>query len=179
MILSALIPVLINSINSVLAQTIVDELLAGAVDGVIAGLIVGALVWPIMQAPDALGRVILFGIIGGLIMLLYQAARISVVTGSSLGSIINAFNTNTELGNMIFQGGIWVLVTMLAAAVIGALSLVPGEVLKGGLAGLFIGALIGALLGLGLQELDVSLNLTIFRVAVGLLTWGVFTAVSG
>lgn len=155
--------------------------MAGALAGVLAGVVVGAVVWPIVQAPDTLGRGILLALLFGLGMAIFELARISVVTGASLGSIINAFQgaTGTLLGQMILDGGVRVLIAFFVGAVLGVGMVVPQEVIKGGLIGLLLGTVSGAILQAVLGELEISLGRVLFSLVVGLTTWGFLAAIGG
>jgi hypothetical protein len=177
----AIAEVTYHSIMTGLMLTIVDDLTAGALAGVLAGVVVGAIVWPVIQAPDTLGRGVLLALLFGLGMAIFELARISVVTGASLGSIINAFQgaTGTLLGQMILDGSVRVLIAFFAGAVIGVGMIVPQEVIKGSLVGLLLGSVSGAILQAVLGELDISLGRVLFSVVVGLATWGFLAAIGG
>ena len=161
----------------------VDDLGQGALSGLAAGAIVGAIVWSITNAPDTLGRVLLFTIILGILMLLFQTILIlNTLPEISMGSLIAAFqDRSTEIGQMIIRAGQWVGLSALGGALVAVLLSVPGETIKGALIGVVIGALLGAGINAGVRELGINLRAgtALFQIVVGLLTGGVLTSVGG
>jgi hypothetical protein len=162
------------------ALALIDQLLAGAFLGVVAGVIVGAIVWPIINEPDAMGRMLLLLALAAVGMALFEFTRIMVVTGSSLGSIIDAFqNQGTQIGQMVIQAGEHIGIAALVGAAVGVGSIVPGEAIKGALLGLAIGLLFGAGLHVLLLEIGLPLGPWLFRLLIGLVTWGVLSTLGG
>lgn len=160
---------------------VIDELMAGALAGIAIGILVGAIVMPMIQAPDTIGRALFFTIMAAVAMSLYQLARIGTATGERLGTILSAFAGpyTSTLGSLILDGVIWVLYAMLAGALVGMVSLVPDQVIRGGIVGLFLGIAVGALLRVVLLEFGVELNPTVFRIVIAGVTWALFTAIVG
>jgi hypothetical protein len=154
------------------------DLSAGAISGLVAGLVVGAIIVPLIQVPDALGRALLLAVFFGLGMAGYQLVRILAVTGSSMGSILDNLNTPV-VGQAIINGLLYVLYALLAGALIGVLITVPDRALKGGLIGMLFGVILGVALYWLLGRLGIYLNLTVFRLLVGVLIFGVLTAITG
>jgi hypothetical protein len=170
-----------NSIAASVRLAVVDDLLEGALAGIVIGILVGAIVMPMVQAPDAIGRGLFFTILAAVGMSLYQLARIGTATGEQLGTILSAFTGpyTDALGEMMLEGIVLVLYSMLAGALVGVGSVVPDQVMKGGLVGLFLGAAVGALFQVVLGEFGVRLNPTLFRISIAAITWALFTAIVG
>ncbi len=170
-----------NSVATSVHFAVIDELMAGALAGIAIGILVGAIVMPMVQAPDTIGRALFFTIMAAVGMSLYQLARIGTATGERLGTILSAFAGpyTGELGSLIFDGVIWVLYAMLAGALIGMVSLVPDQVIRGGIVGLFLGIAVGALLRVVLLEFGIDPNPTVFRIMIAGVTWALFTAIVG
>jgi hypothetical protein len=170
-----------NSIAANVMMALVDEIMSGAIEGIVIGVLVGAIVMPMVQAPDTMLRAIVAAIFAGLGMSLIQLARIGRATGERLGTILRSFAGpyTGGLGAMILDGIIWVFYAMFAGALIGAVTVVPDKVIKGGLVGLLIGAIVGAGLRVLLSELGYSLNLTVTRIVIAALTWALFTVIIG
>ncbi len=166
-------------LSNLVGNPIAAQLLSGAGEGIVIGLVVGAIVWAIMQAPDTLGRALLFGIFLGIIVVIWEFARIGAVVGGSMGSIINSLNENPIIGGMIMQAGIRTVAAMLIGAAIGVGSLVPQLMIKGAIIGLFLGALAGAALRGVFDYFNISLSRTMFQGAVVVVTWGLLVTFSG
>jgi hypothetical protein len=163
------------------ALAIVDELREGALEGIVIGILVGAIVMPMVQAPDTMLRTAFFAIMAAVGMSVYQLARIGQATGAEMGTILSAFSGpyTDAVGAMMREGIIWVLYSMLAGALIGAVSLVPDKVIKGGIVGLFMGVAVGAGLRVVFFELNVTLTPILLRIMIAALTWALFTVVVG
>ncbi|MCZ7673480.1 MAG: hypothetical protein M5U34_43360 [Chloroflexi bacterium] len=146
-----------------------------------AGLVMGAIVIPLMQVSDALGRALLIGVLFGVGMAVYQLMRLGAVTGGTLGSIINSFDGSqgTVVSEIMFSGLIAVLYAILFGALIGVLITVPDKALKGGLVGMLFGIIIGAALYWLLGVIGILLDPVLFQLLAGLLVFGVVTAVIG
>lgn len=154
------------------------DLLPGAISGIIAGLVIGAIVIPLLQVPDALGRALLIGAVLGLLMAGYQLVRILSVTGGSLGSILNTLE-DPIVGQTILNGIIYVFYAVLAGCLIGVFITVPDRAIKGGLVGMLFGVILGTALYWLLNYLGIYLNTALFRIVTGLLIFGVLTAIIG
>ncbi|MFQ5401355.1 MAG: hypothetical protein ACE5E7_17375 [Anaerolineae bacterium] len=160
--------------------SIADQLGTGALDGVLVGALVGALALPMSRAPDTMGRGLFLAIMLGLLVGLFELARIGVIAGQTMGSMIDAFmgEQSTLVAALIRQAGIRVLIALFLGAILGMGSKVPDMVIKGSLWGFFVGAAIGALLRVALVQFGAAyLSLLIFRVIVGMLSWGLIAAV--
>lgn len=178
----ALLQIANSGILASVMLALTDVAIRGALNGIVAGLIVGAVVWPIMQFPDAMGRVLILALIFAIGMILFELARISQLTGSTFSSILGAFqdfSTSTAIGAMILQAAYRILIAMLIAAIIGVGSIAPGKVIIGALIGLFLGLLGGALLAVLADQLGFALPTLLFQVLVGLLAWGIFASLGG
>ncbi len=166
------------------SELLIQFLLTGALAGFLAGALTGAIVVPVVQAPDTLSRGLLVGILLALGMAIFELSRISVVTGTSLGSILGAFQGGLSgvVGEQIYVGTGRVLLAFLVGVIIGLLSAVPDKVLRGALFGVFMGAVLGGILQIIMKQFNLPYAFEnaplIFRIAVGLLTWGIMTAVS-
>ncbi len=161
--------------------SLIDDLGAGALNSLAVGAIVGAVVWSVSQAPDTVGRVFLFGLMAGLIMLFVQLAiTLDLVGDFSMSALMNAFQSREgEMSVRIIEAGQWIGVTALIGALLGVIFTVPGEAIKGALIGLFLGAIVGGVLNVILLEIGLRLNTLIFQLVVGLLTWGFLASVGG
>ncbi|MCP4424915.1 MAG: hypothetical protein GY803_10510 [Chloroflexi bacterium] len=166
-------------LGALVDNPIVAQMVIGAVEGLVVGLLVGAIVWALMQAPDALGRAILFAIILGIVVSVWEFVRIGSVLGMSMSSILNSFDTNPAIGRLFFQAGLRTLIAMLIGAAIGVGSQVPHFMMRGGLYGIFLGALVGAALNAGLFYFGVRLHLLIFRGLISLGTWAFLAMFDG
>lgn len=168
-------------IVATVALSLLDNLGIGALNSLAVGAIVGAVVWSVSQAPDTMGRVLLFGILAGVVMLFVQLVMIlSLIGDVSLASIIDAFNQRQAImAARIIQAGQWIGATALIGALLGVLFTVPGEAIKGAIIGLFVGALVGAILNVVLIQLGVRLSTLLFQLVVGLLTWGFLISIGG
>lgn len=167
----------IGIVSSILLNVFTD-LLPGAISGLVAGLIVGAIILPLMQVPDALGRALLLGSIFGVLMAGYQLVQIISITGGTFGSILNALN-RPVVGQAIIKGLVYVLYGILAGCLIGVFTTEPGLAIKGGLVGMLVGVIVGVAMFWLLGFLGVYMNMTLFQLLVGLLIFGLLTAISG
>jgi hypothetical protein len=154
------------------------ELSTAAISGIVAGLVVGAIIVPLMQVPDALGRALLIGTFFALGMAGYQLVQILSATGGSLGSILNALESPV-VGKIILNGVLYTLYAFLVGALIGVFITVPDRALKGGLIGMVFGVIIGTVLYWGLDYFGINVNPTIFRLLTGFLVFGVLSAITG
>ena len=174
--------VLTKSLSMGIAASIMLNLLTdlstGALSGLVAGLVIGAIIVPLMQVPDALGRALLVGALFGLGMIGYQLVRIIAVTGGSMGSILDALD-GPVVGSMILNAILYIVYAILAGALIGVFTTVPGMAIKGGLVGMLLGAVLGAGLYWLLRYLGINMDLTLFRLLAGFLILGVLTAITG
>lgn len=169
------------SVAAEVAMTIVDELVDGALEGIVVGILVGALVMPMVQAPDTMLRTAFFAIMAAVGMSVFQLARIGQTTGAEMGTILSAFSGpyTDAVGAMMREGIVLVLYSMLGGGLIGAISLVPDKVIKGGIVGLFMGIAVGAGLRVIFFELNVTLSPLVLRIMMAALTWALFTIVVG
>lgn len=161
--------------------SLIDDLGAGALNSLAVGAIVGAVVWSVSQAPDTVGRVFLFGLLAGLIMLFVQLAiTLNVIGEFSMMSLLDAFQSReAEMSVRLIEAGQWIGVTALVGALLGVIFTVPGEAIKGAIIGLFLGAVVGAGMNVILLEIGLRLNTFVFQLVVGLLTWGLLASVGG
>ncbi len=161
--------------------SLIDDLGAGALDSLAVGAIVGAVVWSVSMAPDTVGRVFLFGLLAGLVMVFVQLVIILNAIGEvSMSSLIDAFQSRqAEMSVLIVAAGQWIGITALIGSLLGVIFTVPGEAIKGAIIGLFLGAIVGAILNVILLEIGLQLNMLIFQFVVGLLTWGLMASVGG
>jgi hypothetical protein len=161
-------------LSSVIANPLVGELVAGAVDGIIIGLIVGAIVWAVMQAPDTLGRGLLFAILIGIVVIIWEFAQISAFVQ---GGLFQALSENEPIGYLFWDAGVNTLTAMLIGMALGVGSQVPHHMVRGGIVGVFLGALVGAVLRAGLDYLGIVLHVLIYRGAIILGVWGLIATV--
>lgn len=165
-------------------DVILKLFIAGAIAGLLSGAIAGAIVGPAIQAPDTLGRGLLVGILLALGVAIFELVRLSAITGTSMGSIMSAFQggLSGDVGAQIYRSVGYVAIALFGGVVIGLLSAVPDKVLKGALFGVVIGAIAGGILQILMDQFNLPYAFedapTIFRLAVGLLTWGIMTAVA-
>lgn len=176
--LSYLLP---QMIVATVAFSLLDTLGTGALNSLAVGAIVGAVVWSVSQAPDTMGRVLLFGILAGLVMLFVQLViTLSLIGDVSMASIINAFNQRQGvMAARIIDAGQWIGGAALIGALLGVIFTVPGEAIKGAIIGLFVGALVGAILNVVLLQIGFPLNKFLFQLVVALLTWGFLISLGG
>ena len=170
---------IMQTILTAVSPALIDVVIGAAVTGLIIGVGVGALVMPMIQDPDTMIRGILVGVFFALTMSVYQVYRISQVTGSSMGSILDAFQGSQQniLGPMILDGFLMVLLAVFIGLIIGVATAVPDKVIKGGIIGLFVGAILSVVLTLILKQVHLSFSTTIYRIIVGVLAWGVMTSI--
>lgn len=176
-----LMQVVSNTVMAAVSLALADVLLDGAKAGFVIGIAVGAVVMPMIQAPDTMLRAAVLSILGAVGMAVFQLARIGAATGEQMSGIISALNgpyTNV-VGGMILNAFIWTLYTMLAGAIIGLMTQVPNQVLKGGLIGLVLGAIVGAGLRVVMVEYNIALSPILFRIAIAAITWALFTSIVG
>ncbi len=166
-----------NTIAASVSMTIVDDLIQGALAGIVIGLFVGAIVMPVLQAPDSMLRGIVFAIFAGLAMALFQLFRVGQVTGHGMGTVLGAFGGpyTGNLGSMIWKGITWVLYALLGGAIVGVGSVVPDQVIKGGLLGMILGAVVSAALRILFKEMGIVLSVTLTQIMIAALTWALFT----
>jgi hypothetical protein len=170
-----------NTVMAAVSLALIDVILDGALSGIAIGIAVGAVLMPMLQAPDTMLRAAVLAILGAVAMAVYQLARIGAVTGEQMADIVTAFRGpyTSIVGAMILDGFIWTLYAMLGGAIVGLVTQVPNEVLKGGLLGLALGILVGALLRVVFVEFNVSLSPIIFQLMVAAITWAMFTSIVG
>lgn len=167
------------TVVTVVSAALIDNVIASAITGVVIGVAVGALVLPMIQEPDTMLRGILLGVFAALVMVVYQVFRISQITGSSMGSILDAFQGSDQniLGPMILNAFVMVLLATLIGMIVGVTTVVPDKVIKGSIIGLFVGAILAVALTLLLNWANFIVNIIIFRIVVGVLTWGVMSSI--
>ena len=163
---------------------LVQDLGNGALNGLVVGVAVGAIVWSIGQAPDTLGRLLLFAIVLALLMTFVQLALIlSTLPEVSMATLMDAFqNNDSAMGVMIVDAGRWIGLSALIGAVVAVLFSVPGEAIKGAIIGLGLGAIVGAGVNVGLRELGILTiqpDTLLFQLVIGLLIWGLLASVGG
>ncbi len=170
---------ILQTILTAVSATLIDNLIASALTGVVIGVAVGALVMPMVQDPDTMMRGILLGVFGALIMGIYQVFRISQLTGSSMGSILDAFQGSQQnvLGPMILNAFFMILLAIFIGMILGVTTQVPDKVIKGGIIGLFVGAILAVVLTLLLNWAKFALSAVIFRIIVGVLIWGMMSSI--
>ena len=74
---------------------------------------------------------------------------------------------------------IYVLYALLAGCLIGVFMTVRGEAIKGGLIGMLFGAIVGTAMYWLLGYLGIYRDIRLFQLLIGLLIFGVLTAVTG
>ena len=157
------------------ASTLTDTLIQGALQGLFAGALAGAIVVPALNMPDTAGRGLFFGVMLSIGVALYELVfKILPVTGNSAGSAINS-----AVGAALLDAGAYVTAAFFIGTVIGFLTLVPGDVIKGAAMGLFVGAASGALLLIMLNQFGIVVNNFIFQGLVGLITAAMFMSITG
>jgi len=157
------------------ASTLTDTLLQGAFQGLFAGALAGAIIVPALNSPNTAGRGLFVGIMLAIGVALYELVfKILPVTGSTAGSAINAV-----VGQALLEAGAYVIAAFFIGTVIGFISLVPGDVIKGALMGLFVGAASGAILLMLLNQYNIVLDTFFFQGLVGLITAALFMSITG
>ncbi len=156
-------------LSSTIDNPLVGQLVAGAADGVVIGLIVGAIVLAIMQAPDTLGRGLLFAVLVGVVVIIWEFVQISTSLQSGL---FNALSNNQPIGYLFWTAGSHTLTAMLIGMAVGVGSQVPHYMIRGAIIGVLLGALVGALLRAGLDYLGIHLHVLIYRGLMILGVWG-------
>ncbi len=157
---------------------LMTDLTTGALNGLVAGLVIGAVVVPLLQVPDAMGRALLLGALFGLGMAGYQIVQVLSLTGGGLGDILDGLE-NPAVGQAILNAFLYILYAVLFGCLVGVVITVPDRALKGGLVGLVFGAVMGAAMYWLLGYFRINLDINLFRILIGLLVFGVLTAVSG
>ena len=177
---------LLTSIMMIVVATVTmaltDDFLTGALNGLGAGALAGAIVFPAMKTPDTLGRALFVAIMFTLGMTAFQVViYILPLAGGFGGNLTTAFmgSAAPALGQAILRGGAFVILAFLIGFVVGLLTMVPGEVVKGIIIGLLLGAISGGVLNIVFERYNIVLNPVFFYVFVGLITWGLFMSVSG
>lgn len=161
-------------LTTVWQSTLLDILIQAAILGCVAGVAVGSIVYPVMEESGAAGRALLFGIIGAIIMILVEGARVGIQAGGSFQSLVT---TVTAGGPILVEMGRNIGLGALVGMVIGVMSLVPNVALKGGILGLLLGAVTGAAFQYGLMYFGYGgLPRWAFFIVTGLLCWGLFTS---
>ena len=157
------------------ASTLTNMLIQGAIHGLFAGALAGAVIIPALNSPDTAGRGFFFGIMLTLAVAVYQVIfKILPVTGDTAGTVING-----TVGAVLLTTGGYMLIAFFIGTVIGMLTLVPGDVLKGAAMGLIVGAISGALLLTLLNRFSIALNSFFFQGLVGLITAALFMSITG
>lgn len=170
---------IVFSLSTVLAiaaaSALTNMLIQGAIQGLFAGALAGAIVVPALNSPDTTGRGFFFGIMLTLGVALYQVVfKILPVTGDSAGTVMNA-----AVGSLLLITGAYMLVAFFIGTVIGFLTLVPGDVIKGAAMGLVIGAASGAILLVLLNQFNIAISGFFFQGLVGLITATLFMSITG
>lgn len=157
------------------ASALTDMLLSGALQGLFAGALAGAIVIPALNAPDSAGRGLFFGVMSAIAVALYALVfRVLPATGNTAGSAVNS-----AVGAALLDAGMYVTAAFFIGTVIGFLSLVPGEVIKGTLMGLLLGAVSGAILLVVLNQFNIALSGFFFQGLVGLAVGALLLSVTG
>ena len=157
------------------ASALTNMLIQGAIQGLLAGALAGAIIIPALNSPDTSGRGFFFGIMLTLGVALYQVVfKILPVTGDSAGTVINA-----TVGSLLLVTGAYMLVAFFIGTIIGFLTLVPGDVIKGAAMGLVVGAASGAILLVLLNQFNIIINGFFFQGLVGLITAALFMSITG
>lgn len=155
-------------------STLMDILVQAAILGCVSGLAVGAIVYPVMEETDAAGRALLFGVLGAIVLILVESARVGIQAGGSFQSLVA---TITAGGPILVEMGRNILLGALGGMIIGVMSLVPNIAIKGGILGLLLGAVTGAAFQYGLMYFGYGgLPRWAFFIITGLLCWGLFTS---
>jgi len=173
--MSAILFPLLTMLAIAAASTLTDTLMQGAIQGLFAGALAGAIVVPALNSPDTGGRGLFFGVMLAIGVALYELVfEILPVTGSSAGSAING-----AVGQALLEAGAYVIAAFFIGTVIGFLTLVPGDVIKGAMMGLFVGAASGAILLLLMNQYNIVLSPFFFQGLVGLITGALFMSITG
>jgi len=168
-----------NNLSAFSSNPLVSQIILGATQGIVVGLVVGAVVWAIMEAPDTLGRALLFAIILGIIVSIWEFVRIGNVVGAGMGDIITTLNHNPQIGPLFLTAVLHTLTAMFIGAILGVGTQVPHFMIRGAIIGLFLGAFVGAVLQVALSHYGISLNRLIYRGVIALGIWALLTAVGG
>lgn len=173
--MSAIIVPLFTMLAVAAASVLTDTLLQGAIQGLFAGALAGAIVVPALNQPDSAGRGLFFGVISAILVALYGLVfMILPLTGNSAGTAMNS-----AVGSALLDTGVYVTAAFFIGTVIGFLSLVPGDVIKGVLLGLLLGAVSGAILRMLLNQFNVVINGFFFQGLVGLMVTGLLLSITG
>ena len=159
----------------VAASALTDTLLQGALQGLFAGALAGAIVVPALNSPDTGGRGLFFGVMLAIGVAFYELVfNILPAAGNTAGSAING-----AVGQALLDAGVYVIAAFFIGTVIGFLTLVPGDVVKGALMGLVVGAASGAILLILLKQYNIVLSTFFFQGLVGLITAAMFMSITG
>lgn len=173
--MSAVIFPLFTMLAIAAASVLTDTLLSGALQGLFAGALAGAIVVPALNQPDSAGRGLFFGVMSAIAVALYALVfMVLPVTGNTAGSAING-----SVGAALLDAGVYVTAAFFIGTVVGFLSLVPGDVIKGALMGLFMGAVSGAILLVLLNQFNIGLSGFFFQGLVGLMVGALLLSITG
>lgn len=173
--MSAILFPLFTMLAVAAASVLTDTLLQGAIQGLFAGALAGAIVVPALNQPDSAGRGLFFGVISAIAVALYGLVfMILPLTGNSAGSAMNS-----AVGAALLDTGAYVTAAFFIGTVIGFLSLVPGDVIKGVLLGLVLGAISGAILRMLLNQFNAGINGFFFQGLVGLMVAALLLSITG
>ena len=157
------------------ASALTDTLIEGALQGLFSGALAGAIIIPALNSPDTAGRGLFFGVMLSIGVALYAFIfKILPVTGDSAGSAINS-----AVGAALLEAGTYIIVAFFIGTVIGFLTLVPGDVIKGAGMGLIVGGISGAILLILLNQFNTILSTFFFQGLAGLITAALFMSVTG
>jgi len=173
--MNAILFPLLTTLAIAVASALTDTLMQGAIQGLFAGALAGAIVVPALNSPDTSGRGFFFGIMLTIAVALYQVIfKILPVTGNSAGTAMNA-----TVGSVLLVTGAYMITAFFIGTVIGFLTLVPGDVIKGAAMGLVVGAASGAILLVLLNQFNIVINGFFFQGLVGLITAALFMSITG
>jgi len=173
--MSAIIFPLFTMLAIAAASVLTDTLLQGALQGLFAGALAGAIVVPALNQPDSAGRGLFFGVISAIAVALYALVfMILPATGNTAGTVING-----SVGAALLDAGAYVTAAFFIGTVIGFLSLVPGDVIRGVLLGLVLGAISGAILLMLLNQFNIGLSSFFFQGLVGLMVGALLLSITG
>ena len=173
--MSAIIFPLFTMLAIAAASVLTNTLLQGALQGLFAGALAGAIVVPALNQPDSAGRGLFFGVISAIAVALYALVfMILPVTGDSAGTAINS-----AVGAALLDAGTYVTAAFFIGTVVGFLSLVPGDVIRGVLLGLVLGAISGAILLMLLNQFSIGLSSFFFQGLVGLMVGALLLSITG
>ncbi len=160
---------------AVAASSLINLLLNGAIQGMISGALAGAMIMPPMKAPDTAGRGLFFGIMLTILVAVYQIVfQVLPRTGSSAETVING-----SVGSALITTLMYVTIAFFVGFVIGLLTLVPGDVIKGAGLGLLLGAIIGAGTNYLLKYMQINVSAIVFQAITGLSSAALLMSVAG